>query len=769
MKKIVVSFQLVLGFFVLLGCGFLNDLIDIPIDNQNPVEDHQPGDQKPLPTYTLHVTSEDSLARLIVDPHLTEYDAGSVVTITALDYGEYRFSYWIDRQTGQRLGTANPLVLTLDSHRQIEAIYEVIEYFDITLTSNISSVPSVKGEAPYMSLMLYTLTAETVPGYRFDHWLDVDTGLIVSYQESYSFTLNRHREFKAVYTTEDTFGLYLYSNISQVSDFGFDERYQAGSELELSAPKIPGFIFNHWFNYRDQAIISESSTFTISIDQTYYLIAVYKEERAPRLYYEETFEETVKGTYEEGTLQAYGHQWLLSDALIGTLGNDQKNGLRSVRIRNEGSIEPLFSIDEIAKIEFSYGRYLGDNVNGLLDIFLSFNNDEWFLFDTLTTTEELLTYSLIIDADFYATHAIDSSTLISIRFVNAGASRTNFDDFKVYRNHYFVADLPTISAIGDDLTFPNNSTRVTLSFDDEFTWALSYQENWDGSGCIAIDEILGELECLIEGFVDTSTLGDYQVTYYVIDEDGRYASEVVTKVVFKDASLLAFQYSEYYQGIEGLFGEALIDALRLILNDGVSLQTYNSAREILADADVDPNDNDKVLTIYDRQSVERVWDATTWHREHVWPNSRLGIPRVTGSQRNVGSDLHNLRAIIPSINSSRSNKVFSGETSTDTYYPGDDDKGDVARILFYMVVMWEHLELVDELLLNDSNTNYTLEGAKMAFLSYLLRWHFEDPVDGFEVNRNDVIFSHQNNRNPFIDYPHLVELIWYDNPAILVD
>ena len=96
-------------------------------------------------------------------------------------------------------------------------------------------------------------------------------------------------------------------------------------------------------------------------------------------------------------------------------------------------------------------------------------------------------------------------------------------------------------------------------------------------------------------------------------------------------------------------------------------------------------------------------------------------------------------------------------TTSTTYAPHDDVKGDVARALFYMDVMYDHLTLVD--------------GApsvhEMGDLSLLIDWAEMDTVNQFEQNRNDVIYSYQNNRNPFIDLPHLMELIYFDHPSLV--
>ncbi|MDY0064179.1 MAG: endonuclease [Bacilli bacterium] len=217
---------------------------------------------------------------------------------------------------------------------------------------------------------------------------------------------------------------------------------------------------------------------------------------------------------------------------------------------------------------------------------------------------------------------------------------------------------------------------------------------------------------------------------------------------------------EYYEGAEGKTGQDLSSYLTTLSNLNFNGVDYETAKAALADADVDPTDDTKVLTIYSRDSVNRVWDSESWHREHVWPNSRLGVGRISESGINQASDLHNLRAIVPSINSSRSNKVFDNQTSSDTYFPGNQDKGDVARILFYMVIKYPELSLVEPVLANDPETNYTLAGAKMSRFSVILQWHYQDPVDDFERARNEVIYSYQNNRNPFIDHPEFVEMIF---------
>ncbi len=231
--------------------------------------------------------------------------------------------------------------------------------------------------------------------------------------------------------------------------------------------------------------------------------------------------------------------------------------------------------------------------------------------------------------------------------------------------------------------------------------------------------------------------------------------------------------TDYYYDANDLSGVQLENKLSDIIHNNFQPVTYNDARQFLAEADKSLDDPTKILNIYDSKLVDAVWDGgTTWNREHVWCNARLGMDRVNGTDRNQASDLHNLRAATPAVNSSRSDRFYSdgeGEahiTDDHGYYPGDEHIGDVSRILFYMVVMYDYLELTDDLdALLDESDHYTMDGARMGLLSVLLEWNKLDPVDDFERQRNDVIYAAQGNRNPFIDHPEYIHLIW-ENKSI---
>jgi uncharacterized repeat protein (TIGR02543 family) len=196
----------------------------------------------------------------------------------------------------------------------------------------------------------------------------------------------------------------------------------------------------------------------------------------------------------------------------------------------------------------------------------------------------------------------------------------------------------------------------------------------------------------------------------------------------------------YYSSVEGLSGSALQSGLRAIISS-YRHRSYDAAKYVLPVSDQDPNNSSKVILVYNRASVNSTWDnGNTWNREHVWPQSLLA-----GAS---DSDLHNLKPCNNPINSSRGNSPFAPGSGSyghvsGGWYPGDQDKGDIARIIFFMITRYSQLNV---------NT--------MGSLSMFKQWHIEDPVDDFERNRNEVLYQEQENRNPFIDHPEFVSLIW---------
>lgn len=83
-------------------------------------------------------------------------------------------------------------------------------------------------------------------------------------------------------------------------------------------------------------------------------------------------------------------------------------------------------------------------------------------------------------------------------------------------------------------------------------------------------------------------------------------------------------------------------------------------------------------------------------------------------------------------------------------------------MLFYMAVRYEGEtgDMVDLELINNPDSDKLSKLPLYGDLDDLLRWHEEDPVSEREILRNQLIYTYQNNRNPFVDRPDLVVLIW---------
>lgn len=172
-------------------------------------------------------------------------------------------------------------------------------------------------------------------------------------------------------------------------------------------------------------------------------------------------------------------------------------------------------------------------------------------------------------------------------------------------------------------------------------------------------------------------------------------------------------------------------------------------------------DDSDALTINDRSRDKDLSCHTTectglWSREHVYPKSIGNFDEDSWP----GSDVHSLRPADGDMNEFRFNSPFapgSGNAhnvANYRFYPGDEWKGDVARMIMYM-----YLRYPDRCLPNYVGDDDNTWHADMPDI--FLEWNAEDPASQFEMNRNDFIETEfQGNRNPFIDNPYLATLIW---------
>lgn len=151
------------------------------------------------------------------------------------------------------------------------------------------------------------------------------------------------------------------------------------------------------------------------------------------------------------------------------------------------------------------------------------------------------------------------------------------------------------------------------------------------------------------------------------------------------------------------------------------------------------NDVSKVALLYRGGLVSSAWDGgSTWNQEHVWPKSKLSTSQQIG-------DIMHLRPANPSENSSRGNTNY-GQSSG--YNPGKSVQGDCARMVLYMYVRW-----------GATSTMWGSSGV-MENLSTLLAWMEADPVDTWEMGRNDAVQSVTGVRNVFVDYPEYAWLLF---------
>lgn len=170
----------------------------------------------------------------------------------------------------------------------------------------------------------------------------------------------------------------------------------------------------------------------------------------------------------------------------------------------------------------------------------------------------------------------------------------------------------------------------------------------------------------------------------------------------------------------------------------------------------------KVGDCYNREhSFPKSWfnDAQPMYSEafHIYPTDG----KVNGQRSNFPYGECANGTTLPSNGSVKAlgrlgSCTFPGYSGT-VFEPDDQYKGDFARSYFYMAAAYN-----DKIAGWDSKmlAGNSYPAFSPWAINLLLKWHREDPVSQKELDRQEVVYGAQHNRNPFIDHPELAEYIW---------
>lgn len=270
--------------------------------------------------------------------------------------------------------------------------------------------------------------------------------------------------------------------------------------------------------------------------------------------------------------------------------------------------------------------------------------------------------------------------------------------------------------------------------------------------------------------------------------------------------------TNYYNGTDGLNGYDLKSKLHDIVSTKTITWHYGDLPKFYGQTDIDHyydydnsnttflldiySNNPKGITAYHYTKENLISSAGAeglgYNREHMMPQSSFN------SNYPMYSDLFFVIPTDARINQLRSNYPY-GIAGTTNYYtftnsskisknatpnsgytgrvyePIAEFRGDIARSLLYYVVRYEGKLNSFNFYNGTSPANDTspLDGSEEKafenwYVALLLKWHNEDPVSQREIDRNNLVYTIQKNRNPFIDHPEWVNAIWLQNPSVTI-
>ncbi|GEM_PF-3044193 len=304
----------------------------------------------------------------------------------------------------------------------------------------------------------------------------------------------------------------------------------------------------------------------------------------------------------------------------------------------------------------------------------------------------------------------------------------------------------------------------------------------------------GGTHCLTAGNLDARSNIHRDNSYVYISDEQAYDSLVNDTIGRQSGKLFDIichdgNHAKYYSSLNGLSGEELLDSIKSLITREKRVTSYQQLRE--------------AYSVTDYSTFGTLWDMYSLRRgTYRYPEGASGTASETNADNNREHSLpkswwghkndscvsafSDIVHVIPTngyVNSVRNAYPYGIVTNTTqtlgngslkgygeiegysglVFEPIDEYKGDIARIYFYMLVAYNHLNLGQTVF---GSVTFSYEGSRSQFTDYgkelLLSWTRADEVSQKERTRNDGVQSIQGNRNPFVDRPELAEYLWGD-------
>ena len=294
---------------------------------------------------------------------------------------------------------------------------------------------------------------------------------------------------------------------------------------------------------------------------------------------------------------------------------------------------------------------------------------------------------------------------------------------------------------------------------------------------------------------DSSSQPNYSSSSAIISSSSNSSSSSQQQIIY---------YDGYYDSlVSWRDGEDLKNQLYTIIRNGYTPLSYTKTNQNYLtniNADHTRYDFEYLDVVYSDKNYFKTDTNKGWQREHAWCAS-LMCGSTTGNAvkcKGRATDFHNLFAADAGGNQGRGNKNYGYPDPSNYYYvdrtvgvgedgykadeiffePAKKDKGRLARAIFYMATMYKNDEVdtvngitMKGLAITENPVSY-VAGNNCAFaiggLSTLLDWNNNYAVDYLEMQHNIAVYTSadnldnvaQGNRNPFVDYPELVDYVF---------